>query len=243
MSDASAERPTAEARPLGAPLPGFHPAGAPRREPISGPRVSLEPLDPRAHAAALHAVSSGPESAPLWDYLPVGPYADAAAFEHWAATAAASDDPLFFAICEGGRPAGVCSYLRVTPEQSVIEIGNIWFAPRLQRTAAATEAIYLLAANAFDRLGYRRLEWKCNALNAPSCRAAERFGFSFEGVFRQHMVVKGRNRDTAWYALLDGDWPLAREAFERWLDPANFDAAGRQRQGLAAIRAALAGSG
>jgi RimJ/RimL family protein N-acetyltransferase len=144
----------------------------------------------------------------------------------------ASEDPLFFAIEAEGAPQGVTSYLRITPEHGVIEIGHIWFGSPLQRTRAATEAIYLMARHAFDDLGYRRLEWKCNALNEPSRRAAERFGFTFEGVFRKHMLVKGKNRDTAWYAIVDDDWPAIRAAFERWLAPENFDEHGVQRERL-----------
>jgi len=157
-----------------------------------------------------------------------------------AALRAQEHDPdrLFFTLvpAAGGRASGVASYLRIVPEFGVIEVGNIWFGPALQRTAAATEAIYLLARHVFDDLGYRRLEWKCNALNAASRRAAERFGFTFEGVFREHMVIKGRNRDTAWYAIVDRDWPAIRDAFERWLDPENFDAAGAQRLRLDEFR-------
>ena len=136
------------------------------------------------------------------------------------------------------RPLGLTSYLRITPEFGVIEIGHIWFGAPLQRTTAATEAIYLLARHAFDDLGYRRLEWKCNALNAASRRAAERFGFTFEGVFRKHQVVKGRNRDTAWYAITDEDWPAIRAGFQSWLAPANFDGEGRQRHRLGELTAA-----
>ncbi len=126
--------------------------------------------------------------------------------------------------------------MRITPEHGVIEIGHIWFGTALQRTPAATEAIYLLARHAFDDLGYRRFEWKCNAQNAPSCRAAERFGFTFEGIFRQHQIVKGRNRDTAWYSIVDGEWPAVGAGFERWLAPENFDDDGRQRRSLAELR-------
>jgi RimJ/RimL family protein N-acetyltransferase len=145
-----------------------------------------------------------------------------------------SDDPLYFTLATlpRERPAGIASYLRITPEQGVIEIGHIWFGTQLRRSTAATEAIYLLARHAFDELGYRRLEWKCNALNAPSRRAAERFGFTFEGVFRKHMVVKGRNRDTAWYAITDDEWPRIRAGFELWLSPANFDGDGVQKRQL-----------
>ena len=151
--------------------------------------------------------------------------------------AAASADPRFFTILLGGRPCGVASYLRDEPEHRVIEIGHIWFGESLQRTTAATEAIHLLARHAFDDMGYRRLEWKCNALNERSRRAAERFGFTFEGVFRKHMIVKGKNRDTAWYAIVDDDWPAIRAAFEAWLDPANFGEDGRQLRSLASLRA------
>jgi RimJ/RimL family protein N-acetyltransferase len=149
-----------------------------------------------------------------------------------------SDDPLFFTLVglPDERPLGMASYLRIAAEHGSIEIGNIWFGTPLQRTTAATEAIYLLARHAFDELGYRRLEWKCNALNIPSRSAAERFGFTFEGIFRKHYVVKGRNRDTVWYAIVDDDWPAARAGFEAWLDPANFDEEGRQRHSLAELR-------
>ena len=148
-----------------------------------------------------------------------------------------SDGPLFFAVVDvaSDRPSGMASFLRMTAEHGVIEIGHIWFGATLQRTPAATEAIYLLARRAFD-LGYRRLEWKCNARNDRSRRAAERFGFAYEGIFRQHLVVKGRNRDTAWYAMLDGEWPVARAAFERWMAPENFNPAGRQIASLQELR-------
>jgi RimJ/RimL family protein N-acetyltransferase len=173
----------------------------------------------------------------IWTYLPYGP--PSGPEELWGiyADADAGDDPLFFTLARlpGEAPQGIASYLRITPEHGVIEIGHIWFGTPLQRTTAATEAIYLLARHAFDELGYRRLEWKCNALNAASRRAAERFGFTFEGVFRHHMVVKGRNRDSAWYSIVDDEWPQVREGFERWLDPANFDD-GRQRQTLTELR-------
>jgi RimJ/RimL family protein N-acetyltransferase len=157
--------------------------------------------------------------------------------------AARSEDPLFFTVVKDERPAGMASYLRITPEHGAIEIGHIWFGSTLKRTPAATEAIYLLARHVFDDLGYRRLEWKCNALNAPSRRAADRFGFTFEGVFRKQQVVKGRNRDTAWYAIVDDDWPPIRAAFEAWLAPGNFDASGRQRRALAQFRSPPAGVG
>lgn len=211
-------------------------ARPPRREVLEGARVRLEPLDADRHAADLFAAGGADDS--VWTYLAYGPFADEAEMHAHLAAQAASSDPLFFAVVVDGRAAGVVSFLRMEPEHGVIEIGHIWFGAALQRTPAATEAIFLLAREAFDGLGNRRLEWKCDAANARSRRAAERFGFTFEGVFRQHMIVKGRNRDTAWYALLDSEWPAARRAFEAWLDPANFDAGGQQRASLADLRAA-----
>jgi RimJ/RimL family protein N-acetyltransferase len=211
----------------------------PDREPILGSRVRLEPLDAARHVPALFAAAQGPGADPkLWDFLGYGPFADEADLGAWIRANAAGDDPLFFAVVdtESGEPRGVASYLRIAPDHGVIEIGHIWFGAALQRTPAATEAIYLLARHAFDGLGYRRLEWKTDALNTRSRRAAERLGFTFEGVFRQHMVIKDRNRDTAWYALLDHEWPAARAAFEKWLDPGNFDREGRQRRTLADLR-------
>ncbi len=219
--------------PLGTPV-DFTPASRPRREPLPGRYVTVRPLSP-ADAEDLYPVSHPPRGdSAIWTYLPTGPYDDVEHMRAALAAAAASEDPLFFSLVDEGsrRPAGVASYLRITPEFGVIEIGHIWFGVALQRTSAATESIFLLARHAFDELGYRRLEWKCNALNAASRRAALRFGFTFEGVFRQHMVVKGHNRDTAWFAIVDHEWPSIRRGFEAWLDPANFDGQGRQRQRL-----------
>jgi RimJ/RimL family protein N-acetyltransferase len=211
----------------------------PGREPLWGETVTLVPVDPATHGDALFEAAEGEGADPhLWRYMAVGPFGDRAAFRAWLETAAASDDSLFFTVVDRvtGRPAGMASYLRTTPAMGTIEIGNIWFGTPLQRTRGGTEAIYLLARRVFDDLGYRRLEWKCDAFNARSRRAADRFGFAFEGIFRQHMVIKGRNRDTAWYALVDIDWPAVRGSFERWLDPANFDGHGRQRRSLAELR-------
>ena len=214
----------------------LRPARAPAHRPLIGTRVRLEPLDPERHAHDLLAAAGGDPK--LWDYLPYGPFADAAELRAWLAERATSTDPLFLTVVDTatGRAGGVVSYLRIEPEHGCIEIGHIWFGAALQRTPAATETIYLLARHAFDDLGHRRLEWKCDAANARSRRAAERFGFTFEGVFRQHMIVKGRNRDTAWFALLEGEWPAARAAYEAWLRPQNFDADGRQLSRLAAAR-------
>ena len=170
--------------------------------------------------------------------MPYGPFADEQAFRAHLDNQQASEDPLFFALVEraAGTAAGVASYMRIEPQHGCIEIGNIWFGAALQRTPAATEAIYLLARHAFDELGNRRLEWKCNAANDRSTGAARRFGFTYEGTFRQMYVVKGENRDTAWFSIIDGEWPEIKAAFERWLDPANFDVGGTQRKPLRARR-------
>ena len=212
------------------------PARTPERTPIQGETVRLEPVDPARHAVDLFAASAG--SPNLWDYLAYGPFEDQAVFTGWLKERASSSDPLFYAVVDraSGKAQGMASLMRIKPEHGVIEVGHIWFAPVLQRTRHASEAIYLLARYAFDDLGHRRLEWKCDSLNGPSRRAAERFGFVFEGIFRQHMVVKGRNRDTAWFSITDGEWPARRAAFEAWLSPENFDAEGRQLRTLAQIK-------
>lgn len=210
------------------------PARRPQRTTLAGRYVSLTPLDPVVHSGALWEATRAPEQDALWLYLFDGPYRDRAAFDQALRAKAASEDPLFFAI-EGGatrRALGYAAYMRIEPAHRVIEVGSILFTPSLQRTPGATEAMYLMAAHAFDDLGYRRYEWKCNALNEPSRRAALRLGFAFEGIFRQHMIVKGRNRDTAWYSMLDSEWPARKSAFQRWLDPSNFDSDGRQRTPL-----------
>jgi RimJ/RimL family protein N-acetyltransferase len=192
-----------------------------------------------AHADALYHDSHGPDSEKLWRYLSDGPFQDRASFQLALAKKAASDDPLFLAVAENvsGRAAGYAALMRIDSADRCIEVGNILFTPRLQQTTGATEAMYLLARHVFEDLQYRRYEWKCNALNAPSRRAALRLGFTFEGIFRQHMIVKGRNRDTAWFSMLDSEWPARKASFERWLDPANFDAAGRQKESLASMHA------
>jgi RimJ/RimL family protein N-acetyltransferase len=203
---------------------------------ITGRRVALVPLDPARHEAALFDALQGDPR--LWDFLPYGPFSREE-WGTWIRASAASEDPRFFAVERaGGAPAplGFLSFLRNEPAHRVIEVGHIAFGPALQRTPEATEAILLVAREAFDGLGYRRLEWKCDARNARSRAAAERFGFTYEGTFRQHMIVKGRNRDTAWFAMLDREWPAVRAAFERWLDEENFDGEGRQRARLADLR-------
>jgi RimJ/RimL family protein N-acetyltransferase len=209
-------------------------ATRPDRTPLHGSHVVLRPVDPAGDAEPLYAVSRDPG---IWTYLFDGPYDSVETFRASLEAAAPLEDPLRLTIVQHGRPEGMASYMRIKPEHGVIEIGSIWFGTPLQRTTAATEAIYLLARHAFDDLGYRRLEWKCDALNEPSRLAAVRFGFAFEGVFERHMVVKGRNRDTAWYAITDQRWPSLRKAFETWLDPANFGADGRQGRSLRELTA------
>jgi RimJ/RimL family protein N-acetyltransferase len=223
-------------------LHGFSPpARVPDATPIVGERVVLERLDAGRHGDALYAAAHGDGADPrLWDYLPYGPFTDdREGFLTHLKSQAPSTDPCFYAVIDGasGQAAGVVSFLRIEPAHGVIEIGHVWFGGPLQRTPQATEAIFLLARQAFEVLGYRRLEWKCDNANARSKAAARRFGFTAEGVFRQHMVVKGRNRDTAWFSILDGEWPAVGVAFGAWLAPENFDAEGRQRTSLATLRA------
>jgi RimJ/RimL family protein N-acetyltransferase len=207
---------------------------------MEGRYCRIEPLDPARHAEDLFAAFTEDREGRIWTYLPYGPFATLADLRAWMEQSCLGDDPLFHAIVDkaGGRALGVASYLRITPEVGVIEVGHINYAPALQQTPAATEAMFLLMAQVFDGLGYRRYEWKCNALNDASRSAALRLGFSFEGVFRQATIVKGRNRDTAWFSILDSEWPEAKAAFEAWLAPENFDGAGKQRKSLAARRRA-----
>jgi RimJ/RimL family protein N-acetyltransferase len=219
-------------------LPGWTPPPRPARAPLEGRLCRLAPLSAAAHADDLHAAGHGDDAA--FDYLPYGPFPDAAAHRAWVEGVEAGADPLFFAVVPHatGRAAGVAAFLRIAPEHGAIEVGHIRFTPVLRGATAATEAMALMMACAFG-LGYRRYEWKCNALNLPSRRLAQRLGLSFEGVFRHHMVVKGRSRDSAWYAATDADWPALAATFDRWLDPANFDAEGRQRMRLSEMTAPL----
>src|SRR5882724_2335078 len=225
-----------DARPIG-PSVKEGPATRPARSTVRGRMVTLAPLDPAAHGDAIYQAIRGDEGDRVWKYLFEGPFPDRQAFDLHLQRSAVSEDPLFSAILDRATEiaAGYASYLRIEPRHRVIEVGNILYGPRLQRTPLATEAIYLMARHVFDDLGYRRFEWKCNALNAPSRRAALRFGFTFEGIFRQHMIVQGRNRDTAWFSMLDSEWPAKKANFERWLDPSNFGADGRQKVALSAI--------
>jgi RimJ/RimL family protein N-acetyltransferase len=227
-------------RELGPEL-NWRPAAPPAREPLVGHYVRLEPLDADAHAAGLFDAAQGEHADPkLWLYLAYGPFADGTSFADWVRTNSGSEDPIFFAIIpEGGKPSGQATYMRCDAPIGVIEIGHIWFGGTMQRTPAATEAIFLLARHAFDDLGYRRLEWKCNARNQRSCRAAKRFGFTYEGTFRNARVDRDRNRDTAWFSIIDSEWLAIRDAFEKWLNPENFDAEGQQRRSLSDIRASI----
>ena len=207
-------------------------ARAPEPATLQGRYVTIEPLDAAKHAAALWQAVEGHDE--LWTWLAGGPYAGADAMIESLDKWRKAENAALFAIVpiETGLAVGWASYMRIKPAHGVIEVGNVLFSPALQRTRAATEAMYLMARHVFEDLGYRRYEWKCNALNEPSRRAALRLGFTFEGIFRQHMVVKGHNRDTAWFSLLDIEWPARKQAFEAWLDPGNFDEAGRQKQHL-----------
>ena len=212
----------------------------PSLEPLEGERVRLVSVDPAAHLESLFALSHGAaETEALWTYMPYGPFGDRAAMAAWLEGCAGAKDPRFVAVYDKAREraSGMASFLNINPAHGSIEIGHIWFAPPLQRTPAATEALFLMMRHAFDELGNRRLEWKCNALNEASRRAALRLGFRFEGVFHQHMVVKSLNRDTAWFSILDHEWPSLRANFEAWLAPENFDAEGRQKQSLSALNA------
>jgi RimJ/RimL family protein N-acetyltransferase len=215
------------------------PSPAPRPQPVvlAGQLVTLRPLDKASQAKALYEGTHGPEKENLWRYMSEGPYASRSAYETAFAQKQESVDPLFLAIVDNATnlPVGQAAYLRIEPAHRSIEVGHIMFTPALQRSRGATEAMYLMARHVFRGLGYRRYEWKCNALNEPSRRAALRLGFTFEGVFRQHMIIKGQNRDTAWFSMLDSEWPKRQANFEQWLAPSNFDAGGRQKLSLSRL--------
>lgn len=221
----------AQTKQFGRPVPDWTPPPRPDRAALQGRFARLERLDADSHAADLHRANSADDA--IWDYLPYGPFGSAAAYHRWARESQGQDDPFFYAIrdLETGHLGGVASFLRVTPAAGSIEVGHINLAPELQRSRAATEAMYLMMRWAFEA-GYRRYEWKCDALNLASRRAAQRLGFSYEGVFRQATVYKGRNRDTAWFAVIDRDWPGLTTAYEAWLAPSNFDPSGRQIERL-----------
>ena len=200
---------------------------------LQGRHVNIAPLRPH-HTEALWQVLQNPETHHLWDYLFDGPYEDRHSFDESIEHKSQSKDPFFLAIedADTSRALGHAAYMRIEPAHRVIEVGSILYTPALQHTTAATEAMYLMAQHVFETQQYRRYEWKCNALNQPSRRAALRLGFTFEGIFRQHMIVKGQNRDTAWFSMLDTEWPERKIEFERWLHPSNFDADGHQLTSL-----------
>jgi len=226
-------------QPIGAALPEWKAPPFPPHSILSGRYCRLEPLDVGRHARELFDAQSEDREGARWTYSFHGPFADLAAFESWMSQAQASRDPQFYALVDAasGRALGSAAYMRIEPRHGVIEIGNIYFSPSLAKSRAATEAMYLFMANVFA-LGYRRYEWKCDSCNLPSRAAASRFGFTYEGLFRQAIVYKGRNRDTSWFSVIDGDWNGGlQDAYLRWLDPANFDADGRQKLRLSALTA------
>jgi len=225
-------------QPVGAPVPGWKGVVRPPRTAMSGRYCRVEPMDPALHADDLHRANALDPSRRNFTYLSVGPFDAFDAYREWMASASRSEDPLFHAIVDmvTGKAVGLASYMRIDPANGVVEVGHLNYSPLLQRRPAATEAMYLMMKRAFE-LGYRRYEWKCDALNAASRAAAQRLGFSYEGVFRQALIYKGRNRDTAWYAAINSEWPELEKAFLRWLDPANFDAQGNQRLRLSNLTA------
>lgn len=231
--------------PVGAPVDTTNPMGPPTGAPLTGAAVVVRPPDPAGDVAALYAGAHGdPDTEALWTYMPYGPFAGPGVMRAWLDDCAAARDPAFRVVADkaSGEALGMASYLNHVPAHRCIELGHIWYRPDVQRTRVNTETVYLMLRQCFER-GARRVEWKCDALNARSRRAALRLGFRFEGVFRQATIYKERNRDTAWYAIIDRDWPELRRAFERWLAPANFDAAGRQRASLSRLTGEALGGG
>lgn len=223
-------------QPVGDLVDSWSPRRPPSPRVLPGRHCRLEPLDAERHASELFAANASDESGRMWTYLPYGPFSDLASYRSWVESVAHRDDPLFFAVLSpNGHPLGVLALQRVDVAMGTVEVGHVVFSPALQGTTAATEAVALLASTVFDELGYRRFEWKCDALNAASMRAARRFGFTYEGTFRKALVVKGRNRDTAWFSITDDEWPRVRSAYERWLSPDNFDEDGTQRTALSAL--------
>jgi len=225
-------------QPIGFPLPNWSPAAAPGDDPLEGRLCRLERLDPGQHAESLHAANQLDVEGRMWTYLPYGPFGSSQKYLAWLEEMSRKRDPLFYAIIDraAGRAIGLASYLRIDPASGSIEVGHLSYSPLLQRNPAATEAMFLMMQRAFA-LGYRRYEWKCDSLNEPSRAAALRLGFVFEGIFRQATIVRGRNRDTAWFSVTDREWPALREGFQSWLEPANFDAQGRQKSRLSEITA------
>jgi len=221
-------------QPIGEPVPGWTGRPRPPLTPMVGRTCRTEPLDPARHGADLWQAVRLDTEGRNWTYLAYGPFAAERDYRAWLESVAGKDDPQFHAILEAtsGKAVGVASYLRIDPPVGVIEVGHIHYSPALQRTPLATEVMYLMMARVFDELGYRRYEWKCDSLNAPSRRAAERFGFTYEGIFRQATLYKGRNRDTAWYGMTDKDWPRVKAGYRAWVAADNFDQDGRQKRKL-----------
>ena len=226
-------------QPIGREITGWTGKELPSRQPMNGSYCRIEPLNAEVHAKELFEAYSADRTGELWTYLSPDPFETFERFKEWAEKSARTEDPLFHAIVDKstGKAVGMAAYLRIVPQHGVIEVGHITYSPALQRTSSATEAMFLMMKRVFSELAYRRYEWKCDALNLPSRQAAERYGFTYDGLFKQALVHKGRNRDTAWYSILDRDWPQIEEAYEAWLDPDNFDAEGMQRQRLADLMA------
>lgn len=221
-------------QPIGFAVPNWTTRPLPPRTPMIGRWTTVEPVDVERHARDLFEANSHDREGRNWTYLSSEPFFELAPYREWLARMSSGADPFFHAIVDrrSGKAVGVAAYLRIDAANGVIEVGHINYSPLLQRTVSATEAMYLMMRRVFDELGYRRYEWKCDALNAASRRAAERYGFTFEGVFRQALVYKNRNRDTAWYSVLDKEWPAMKAEFERWLSPENFDVNGKQKSQL-----------
>jgi len=228
-------------QPIGPAIPGWKPPSMPPREPMEGRFCRVEPLDPARHAESLWEAFSLDTEGGIWTYFPYGPFDGRDRYEAWVKEFCRGVDPMFHAIVDraSGKALGSASYSRIDPVHGTIEVGHVTYSPLLQRTPAATEAMYLMMRRVFD-LGYRRYEWKCDSLNANSRAAAKRLGFTFEGIFRQATVYKGRSRDTAWFSVIDRDWPMLKSALERWLDPATFDAVGKQKLKLSELTASIA---
>lgn len=224
-------------QPIGQAMEGWAPCRLPGRDRMMGRFCRLEAVDPSTHLEDLWGAVSEDQAGAIFTYLPYGPFDSVDAYRSWLVSTCLGDDPLFFTIVDSsGRAAGLAAFQRMVPEAGVIEVAHLQYSPRLQRTPAATEAMFLMMRRAFSELGYRRYEWKCDRLNAASCRGAERLGFTFEGIHRQAVIHKNRSRDTAWYSILDSEWPDLERAFRGWLDEANFDSDGRQRRTLASFR-------
>ncbi|MEM7336599.1 MAG: GNAT family protein [Chloroflexota bacterium] len=225
-------------QPIGFPLTDWQPRQHPPKVPLTGHFCAMEPISFEKHGRSLFEANLEAENGRFWTYLPYGPFTDLDAYRKWLEQTCLGNDPQFYAVIskQSGKAIGVASYLRIEPKVGVIEVGHINFAPPLQRTPAATEAMFLMMKNVFDTLGYRRYEWKCDNLNEPSKKAALRLGFKPEGIFRQATMYKGRNRDTAWFSILENEWPKLKTAFTEWLNPTNFDENGNQIKRLQSFR-------